>query len=192
MNSTLPIATLVLAAGGSSRLGRPKQLLGFHGTTLLRNAAQTALAAGLGPVFVVLGCRESECREALSRLSLAITVNSHWEDGLGTSIAVGMGGIDEASFRAVLLTLCDQPLVTASDFRALADALPGRDIVACDFGDAVGSPAIFSAACFTRLRSLRGTQGAKSLFGEFSNFATVRCPHGSMDIDTEEDVVLLL
>jgi molybdenum cofactor cytidylyltransferase len=192
VNSTLPIATLLLAAGSSSRLGHPKQLLPFHGTTLLRHAAQTALEADLGPVFVVLGSRESDCRDALSGLPLSVVVNWNWEEGLGTSIAAGMAGIDESSFRAVLLTLCDQPFVTASDLRALTDALPGHDIAASDLGDTVGSPAIFAVACFPRLRSLRGPQGAKTLFTEFSSLATVQCPRALVDVDTKADAARLL
>jgi molybdenum cofactor cytidylyltransferase len=192
VNSTLPIATLLLAAGSSSRLGRPKQLLPFRGTTLLRHAAQTALDANLGPVFVVLGCRETECREVLSGLPLAMTINSTWEEGLGTSIAAGMSRIEESSFRAVLLALCDQPFVTASDLRALADALQGHKMAASDHGGALGPPAIFSAACFPKLRSLRGTQGARTLFNECANPATVYCPHASVDVDTETDTAKLL
>ena len=192
MNSTLPIATLLLAAGSSSRLGHPKQLLPFRGTTLLRHAAQTALEADLGPLFVVLGSRESDCRKVLSGLPLTIVFNWNWQEGLGTSIATGMVEIDESSFRAVLLTLCDQPFVTASDFRALADALLGHDIAACDLGNTVGSPAIFGAACFPRLRSLRGPQGAKALFTEFSNLATVQCSRALVDVDTKADAARLV
>jgi len=191
VSSTLPIATLLLAAGSSSRLGRPKQLLPFHGTSLLRHAAQTALDANLGPVFVVLGCRETDCRETLSGLPLKITVNPNWEEGLGNSIAYGMNHIDETSFRAVLLALCDQPFITATDLRALADALPGHEMVASDFGDALGPPAIITAACFPKLRSLQGPQGARILIKECTSLVTVPCHHASVDVDTEADVANL-
>jgi molybdenum cofactor cytidylyltransferase len=141
---------------------------------------------------VVLGCHKTDCRAALSGLPLGIVVNSNWEEGLGTSIAAGMGGIDESSFRAVLLALCDQPFVTASDLRALAGALPGHEMVASDHGGAVGPPAIFSAACFPKLRGLRGPQGAKTLFSECASLATAPCPLASVDVDTETDTTRLL
>jgi CTP:molybdopterin cytidylyltransferase MocA len=191
VNEARPIATLILAAGSSSRLGRPKQLLPYRGSNLLRHAAETALDAGVGPVFVVLGCLEADCRQALAGLPLEIVVNTAWEEGLGTSIAIGMRRIDETSFRAVLITLCDQPHITAVELRALAGALESNEIVASDAGDAVGPPAIFAAGCFDQLRALRGRQGARGLFKSSDNLITIPCARAAVDVDTEEDVARL-
>ena len=191
MNDGRQIATLILAAGSSNRLGRPKQLLPYRGSNLLRHAAETALEADLGPVFVVLGCRAEECRETLVGLPLEIVVNTAWEEGLGTSISAGMRCIDEASFRAVLITLCDQPRITAIDLQAIATALEGSDIVASDSGDAAGPPAIFNASCFPQLRVLRGQHGARAMFSSCTNLKTIPCARAAVDVDTETDVANL-
>src|SRR5580765_8406302 len=99
----LPVATLLLAAGGSSRLGQPKQLLPFGNGTLLRHAAETALEAALGPVIVVLGAVEEKCRETLAGLAVTVLANPAWEEGMGTSIAIGMQAVSDALHRAVIV-----------------------------------------------------------------------------------------
>jgi CTP:molybdopterin cytidylyltransferase MocA len=188
VSTGLPIATLVLAAGCSSRLGRPKQLLPYAGVTLLRHAALTALEAALGPVIVVLGCHEAECRECLAGLPVRVLSNPRFPEGMGSSLACGMQAVNEAEQRAVLVTLCDQPCVTSGDLRALAARLADGTIAASSYHDVVGPPALFAATHFARLRALHGTQGARALFRDQADLIKVPCERAAFDVDVESDV----
>jgi molybdenum cofactor cytidylyltransferase len=189
----LPVATILLAAGGSSRLGQPKQLLRFGNSTLLRHAAETALAANLGPVIVVLGAVEEKCRATLAGLPATILTNPAWEEGMGSSIAMGMQAVDDASHRAVIVMLCDQPAVTPAMLRALEhhQCSTGAPIVASDSAGVLGPPAFFCANHFAGLRRLRGHQGAKSLFQNQAVLSSLACPEAALDIDSENDLVFL-
>ena len=186
----LPIAIIVLAAGNSSRLGRPKQLLPFGHSTLLYHAANTALASALGPVVVVLGAAEEKCRDALSGLPVTIITNPSWEEGMGNSIATGMQAINETSHRAAIIMLCDQPAITPKILRSLDEHQRATDksIIASEYGGTLGPPALFTAEYFLQLRSLLGQQGAKSLFRDASALSSLSCPEGEFDIDTEDDL----
>jgi molybdenum cofactor cytidylyltransferase len=189
----LPVATILLAAGSSSRLGQPKQLLPFGGSTLLRHAAETALAATLGPVIVVLGAREKECRERLFGLPLTIVANPKWKEGMGSSISTGMQAVGETSHRAAIIMLCDQPAITPGVLRSLEEhqRTAGKSIVASQAGDILGPPALFTADYFPQLRLLRGRNGAKSLFQNQPDLSCLACPEAALDIDTEDDLASL-
>jgi molybdenum cofactor cytidylyltransferase len=189
----LPTAIILLAAGCSSRLGRPKQLLPYGKHTLLRHAADTAMAAGLGPVMIVLGAVENECRPELSGLPVTILSNPIWEEGMGGSIAVGARHLDEAQCCAAIVMLCDQPGITPAMLRALASDYrrSGKSMVASSCDGVLGPPALFAAQHFPQLRSLRGSEGARSLFQNAANISSVVCPEAAWDIDTEADAAAL-
>jgi molybdenum cofactor cytidylyltransferase len=189
----LPTAIILLAAGCSSRLGRPKQLLPYRGSTLLRHAAKTAIDAELGPVFVILGAVVEECRATLLGLPATIVVNPAWDEGMGGSIACGAQQLDESVHGAAIILLCDQPGITPAILRALdrERCTSGAPIVASRCGDVLGPPAFFAAPLFTRLRALRGADGARALFRDEPNVATVDCSQAAWDIDTEADAMVL-
>jgi molybdenum cofactor cytidylyltransferase len=186
----LPLATILLAGGNSSRLGQPKQLVPFGESTLLRHAAETTLAAGLGPVIVVLGAVDERCRETLADLPLTILVNSKWQEGMGTSISVGMKPVTETSNRGVIVMLCDQPAITPAHLRGLDEQgrATGKSIVASRYNGILGPPALFTAVHFSDLRQLQGAHGAKDLFRGQPNLGVVDCPEAALDIDTEADL----
>jgi molybdenum cofactor cytidylyltransferase len=187
----LPVATILLAAGNSSRLGQPKQLLPFGRSTLLRHSAETALAAALGPVIVVLGAVEERCRRTLFGLPVIIRANLAWQEGMGSSIATGMQAVRESEHRAAIIMLCDQPAITSSVLRALAEhqRATGKSIVATQYDGTLGPPVLFSADHFPQLRLLNGREGAKSLFQNQPDLGSVTCPEAALDIDTEKDLV---
>jgi molybdenum cofactor cytidylyltransferase len=189
----LPTAIVLLAAGCSSRLGRPKQLLPFRGKTLLRHAAETALAAELGPVFVILGAVVEECRAALLGMPVTLLINATWDEGMGGSIAVGAQHLDESVHGAAIVMLCDQPAITPAILRELDQAYrkSGAAIVASRCNDVLGPPALFAAALFPRLRALHGAQGARGLIQDEANLTVIDCPQAAWDIDTEEDTMAL-
>jgi molybdenum cofactor cytidylyltransferase len=108
------IGAVVLAAGPSTRMGRPKQLLQFSGQTLVRRAASVAVEAGCRPVVVVTGAHAVATREALSGLDVQEAKNQEWPSGISSSIRVGVEAVGRTSpsTAAILLMLCDQPFVT--------------------------------------------------------------------------------
>jgi molybdenum cofactor cytidylyltransferase len=183
---------ILLAAGGSTRLGRPKQLLPWENGTLLRHAAITAVDSSLGPVVAVLGDAEEKCRATLTCLPVRTAVNSAWREGMGGSIFTGMNAFRNDGLSRVLIMLCDQPGVTAAALRALSEhqRSTGAQIVASRYSGTLGPPALFASALFPRLLGLRGPAGAKSLFGG-TDVESLPLPEAALDIDTPADLETL-
>jgi molybdenum cofactor cytidylyltransferase len=186
------IAAVVLAAGGSSRLGEPKQLLRAGGTSLLRSAVEAAVMGGCSPIFVVLGARADESRAELDGLPIEVVRNERWTDGMASSIHAGVAAVESsaASAGGVLLLVCDQPALTQEVVRRVCDAFdgePGRR-VACEYAGTVGVPALFERSLFPRLLELTGDSGAKELLlQEPDRVVRVPWPEGAEDVDTPED-----
>jgi molybdenum cofactor cytidylyltransferase len=184
------VGIVVLAAGGSRRLGFPKQLLVFEGMSLLRRASEVALKAELGPTVVILGARAEEIKDELNGLPLDWIRNDRWEEGMGSSIATGIRFLEPRSVQAALIMLCDQPGLGVGTLQKLARAyfFSGKKIIASRYGDTVGVPALFDRSVFTVLQRLDPKEGAKRLFSEFGDEVQSVCaPEVGFDIDTPED-----
>ncbi len=187
------IGIVILAAGGSTRLGQPKQLLVWEGETLLRQTTRTALKTGLSSVVVVLGAQAERLQEEVSDLPVMTCVNDKWEEGMGSSIRVGLATLlaTHEPLDAVLILLCDQPLLTVETLRVLMDSYRGsRSAVVSRYrADALGPPCLFGSDLFPQLLSLQGAQGAKQVFGKLpAEFLAHRdFPEGISDIDTAAD-----
>lgn len=183
---------VVLAAGGSSRLGRPKQLLELDGEPLVRRAARAAAEAGFDPVIVVVGAAEAEVRAALAGGAFAVVTNPDWPSGVASSVRRGLETLLALRPDAggVLLAACDQPRLGAAHLAALAGALEGggHAVAASSYAGTVGVPALFSRAVFDELRALDGEQGAKRVVTrDPGRVVSVALPGGERDIDTEAD-----
>ncbi len=188
---------ILLAAGGSSRLGRAKQLLEFRGESLVRRAAGQLLK--LTPrVTVITGACAGEVARALDGLELdgltpELCFNERWREGMGTSIALAMTCVEPGT-RAVLIMLCDQYLLDGDDLARLLGAWrqqAGR-IAAARWGDSIGPPAIFPGAYFSELARLSGDLGARRLLVEQrAGTRFVDMPHAAFDVDTAEDLARL-
>jgi molybdenum cofactor cytidylyltransferase len=182
------IGAVVLAAGGSSRFGQPKQLLKFRGETLIRRAAGAAAEAGCDPIVVVVGETGAAIREELRGTRATIVENQEWQRGLGTSIRCGLREV--ASVDAVILLTCDQPLVDSSVIAQLIAAQKGtgKPIVASSYAKTLGVPALFDRSCFEELAGLPDDSGAKQLMAARPNDVTaIKFEAGAIDIDTAED-----
>jgi CTP:molybdopterin cytidylyltransferase MocA len=187
------IGVIVLAAGGSTRMGQPKQLLPFRGTTLLRHAAQTALATGFAPVVVVLGAVAEQCCEQLEGLPVETIVNERWEEGMGGSIGAGTAFLQKRApqTKAALVMLHDQPLITAERLRELTSAWrpPEIKVAASAYSGTVGVPAVFDRDLFPELAALRGKAGAQKIIRTHGDrLATVPMPEAETDVDTPGDL----
>jgi molybdenum cofactor cytidylyltransferase len=208
-----PFGIVIAAAGGSSRLGRPKQLVEFEGEPLIRRAVRTALAAGPIEVIVVLGAEADKvklaCRKAVSRdtpsdeacfeqisaragPAVRFVLNERWKDGMGPSIACGVAAVSQGA-EAVVLMLCDQPKITAELLTLLVDSLsPETRIAACSYAGNAGAPCAFDRSIFPELLTLTGDRGARSLIRDHSRpVALIPFEGGKFDIDTAADLTVL-
>jgi molybdenum cofactor cytidylyltransferase len=186
----LKTGAIILAAGGASRFGAPKQLLEWQGVTLLDRACHAALEAGCHPVLRVLGGHAAEILARTCPDGVDTLVHPQWEDGMGSSLAAGAAHMAEMApdLAAIFILLPDQPLVTPRLLGRLADRLDDSiSIVLCDHGRATGPPALFHRRHFAALASLQGDQGAKAIAAKHpSALATLAFPEGALDIDTPE------
>jgi molybdenum cofactor cytidylyltransferase len=199
------IGAVILAAGGSSRLGEPKQLLMFRGETLVCRAVRAAADAGCAPILVVVGESGEEIKLALdirdprissfsglergTRARPTIIENEEWRRGVGTSIRRGLEELPKFIEATVLMT-CDQPYLDASIVSRLIAALAetGKPIVASTYADTLGVPALFHRSCFDALLALPDATGAKAfILSRRLDVASIPFARGEIDIDTPED-----
>ena len=183
------IAIIILAAGSSSRLGRPKQLLELDGNTLLQKSITTALNVSKN-VIVVLGANENLIRPTISGSPIEIVLNKNWADGMSSSIRIGMSVLEKKEHKAVLIMLCDQPYVDDFLLKKMISVFEKSKlpIVASEYEGKVGVPAIFDVSFFQKLKMLEGQKGAKILImNNLKQIERFAFEKGKIDIDTEED-----
>ena len=194
-DSSGPVALLLLAAGASTRMGRPKQLLPYRGRTLLRHAAETAVASGCAPIVLVTGALHQELLAEVAGLPIQAINNEKWESGMASSIQAGLAAVAPAQPRAVLIMLTDQPLVTPGLLQQLVAQQQHTQapIVAAAYGDTLGVPALFARALLPALLQLQGQQGAVRLIAsQGAAVGRVDFPAGLLDVDTPEQYAALL
>jgi molybdenum cofactor cytidylyltransferase len=175
---------VVLAAGASTRLGEPKQLVKLRGETLLARSLRVAAEAECSPVVVVLGAEHTRVIENSCFVDVEIVVNENWIEGMGSSIRLGVRQLETLArdARGVVLMTCDQPAVTAQHLRLIAAQ---NELKASYYEGRRGIPAYLPAEYFGRLTMLRGDVGARELLVD------ARCEellHGELDVDTAGDL----
>ncbi len=189
MNET---GIIILAAGSSSRLGKPKQLLSYQNKSLIEHITGEAVKANLHPIVIVTGANAEQVSLALNKKDEEIVYNEHWQQGMASSIVAGISKmlLLDDDVEAALIAVCDQPFVTAELLQALINkkAETGKGIVACTYADTAGTPVLFDRKYFIDLQQLKGEEGAKKLLKLYeADLVTVSFPQGSIDIDTEAD-----
>ncbi len=192
-----PLPAIVLAAGQASRMGRAKQLLRVGDNTLLQLAAERArMATCLAPI-VVTGARHELMETDLATQDVHLVHNPDWESGMGSSIAAGVQQLRywHPAADGCLITLVDQPLITIAILDRFINAFRKSRpaIVAADYQETLGVPAIFSRTLFAELEALRTGGGAKKVIVKHrSQVLAMACPEAGLDIDTPEDWELFL
>ena len=175
------IAAIVLAAGASTRLGRPKQLLVLNQETLLDRTVRIA-AEICEYVVVVLGSQAELVQNGCSLREAVVVLNEDWGEGMGSSIRVGIKALIALNaFDGSILMTCDMPAVTAHHLQRLIEV---GSIAASSYAEKCGVPAYFPAASFPQLLHLQGERGAQSLL---RGARTIQLAAGEIDVDTVDD-----
>ncbi|MEO6314411.1 MAG: nucleotidyltransferase family protein [Chitinophagaceae bacterium] len=187
---------VILAAGGSSRLGSPKQSLQYGETTLLEHSVRIALASMARRVTLVLGANAATGALNLQNEKLTVIVNDQWQEGMAASIRCGLQHLLQQvpAPESVLYMACDQPFISVDllDKLITLQKQKGHAVVASEYAGTMGIPAVFDKSLFPELMQLTGDAGAKKMMMQHKEkLAAVSFPLGAIDIDTEADYINL-
>jgi molybdenum cofactor cytidylyltransferase len=189
-----PVAGIILAAGASKRLGRPKQLLEWRGEPLIRHVVKAAAGAGLQPLKIITGAGAGEIETALQGMPGQIVYNADWEAGQATSVVAGVESLPSKCGAAIFL-LADQPQVPVTLLRSLvaqhAHSLASLVVPMVD--GRRGNPVLFDRGTFADLRKLEGDRGGRALFAHYQiEWLPWHDANLLLDVDTEQDYQRLL
>ena len=182
---------VILAGGASTRLGQPKQLLPYHGKTLLNHTVNEAINARADAVVVILG-KNADLFENEIEEKARVIINKDWEEGMASSVRLGLHTLlnSKPYMDAVIFMVCDQPHISSSVLNELitTQQKTTKQIVTCNYGESIGPPALFHKKYFRELMELKGNVGARNIIQQNMNdVVTVPFPEGNIDIDTDED-----
>jgi len=181
-------AGLVLAAGGSKRLGQAKQLLPYGGAPLLGHVLQTARGCPFDQLLCVVGGASAEVRRWVDLRGVEVVENIHYGEGCSSSIAAALEHISERCDVLVLM-LGDQPGVTVATVEALLARRGDAPLAACAYSDGRGHPLAFARSTFSELATLHGDKGVWKLMDRFADDVVDVPVDGPipLDVDTWED-----
>ena len=186
------IGAVILAAGESSRFGRPKQLVQFRGKSLVRRVVDAAKDANCSAIVVVLGSKREQIERELKETDVIVAENEDWRRGIGSSIRVGVeSAVNQApNIEAIVLLTCDQPFIKTDTIERLIAMREKtkKAIVASSYSETLGVPALFDRSCFQELLALDDETGAKAIIlSNRERVAELLFPEGKIDIDTAAD-----
>ena len=190
------IAILILAAGSATRMGEPKQLLPFKGTTLLGHVILTSNKLKLGPPSVVLGAQAEEIKQRHADKQAEWLMNQSWEEGMGASLVFGLKTLlkKRPALSAVLILLADQPLISAEYLGEMLLAFQNEEValVATQYREGPGVPVLIGKSLFPEILDLKGDQGARKILLKHAHQAKLLLnATGVVDIDYPEDYLKL-
>lgn len=186
-------AIIILAAGASSRMGAPKQLLLVDGKTLIKRTCETAMDTPCHPIVTVLGANRNLIRKETERMPITVIDNPQWENGMSSSIKMGLAGayMTEKAIEAAIFLTVDMPYVNAELINKMiekANSDEKIEIVACKYDSQMGIPVLFKRTLFTDLLELTGDEGAKKVVMKNKDkTAFIDFPEGKLDLDTIDE-----
>ena len=187
---------VILAAGGSTRMGTPKQLLTLEGRTLISRTIDAARGAGCHPVLVVLGAHANQIRPEIDGLPIHVLENPNWTEGLASSIRLAIHALQRVTPipDGAVLAVCDQPYTSAEHLQALVQAARSsrRPIIASQYAGILGVPTLFASTIWPDLLALRGESGARHVIRQhIRDVYPIPFPEGACDLDTPEDILAI-
>jgi len=197
VNKVNNCAAIILAAGKSNRLGRPKQLLKYQNKNLLQYTIDTARQSAVQSVIVVLGSNADLILNEINYSGIRVVINDDWETGMASTIRCGIQSLQklDPEVNTAILMVCDQPYVTNDLLNSLIETQKetGKPIIASEYEGAIGTPVLFQKQFFSELMKLKGDAGAKKIMMQYSDLlAMAPFPKGSIDIDTIDDYEALI
>ncbi len=193
MEGTNEIGIIILAAGSSSRLGEPKQLMEFDGQTLLARTIQVAIDSKYHLISIVLGANSEIILNNIKNFPVQICFNDDWQSGMSSSLQIGLQNLlkKNPKLRAIVVLLCDQPLIETKHIIRLIQKFKetNKPIIATQYRKTSGVPALFANKVFDKLMLIQGDKGARKIIEDFPELVeTIKIPEADFDIDTAEDV----
>jgi len=190
------LGILIIAAGQSKRLGKPKQLLHFEGKSLINRLIDTVKSSGSFPITLVLGAAADQINAQLTASPIDRVFNNLWNEGMASSIRVGVKRIMDLSpnVDGIMILVCDQPFISVEQIQALIKIQQDTDLPmsSCYYANIIGTPAVFHQSVFSELLKLEGDVGAKKIIKErASEVAKLHFEEGIIDIDTMDDYIKL-
>ncbi len=191
MMSASTIGVVILAAGASSRLGRPKQLVKHQGKCLLQHVVDCCTAFDFGSKSMVLGAESETILQKTNTRDFKMVINNRWTEGISSSIHMGIKDvIANDQIGHVLFLLSDQPFVSSQLIEQLIQT--HQKLTACRYSGNMGVPAAFSRHYFQDLLALTGDKGAKAVLNKHQSIVRlINFQKGDIDIDTEADLANL-
>ncbi len=186
------IGIIILAAGASTRMGTPKQLLPYQGRSFLSHTIEVAVASSCRPIVVVLGAHASRLRQEVGQFPVQVVENLQWAEGMSSSIQTGLQELSAVpeKIEAVVLVLCDQPFVSPQIINQLIESYrcTGKPIIASEYAGTLGVPVLFSHTFFSELTTLKEAGGAKRIIIKYAQeVLSIPFPEGAIDVDTPND-----
>ena len=186
------VGLVILAAGASTRMGTPKQLLSYGGRSFLHHTVEVAIASGCQPIVVVLGAYAEQIKPEISQLIVQVVETQEWVEGMSASIRTGIKALNvtKPDLDAVVILLCDQPFISSHMHNQLVTAYysTGKPIIASEYAGTLGVPALFGKSFFSELTTLKGGEGAKQVIKKHVHQVFgIPFPAGAIDIDTPKD-----
>lgn len=182
---------IILAAGASTRMGAPKQLVNWQGKTLLNHCLNQAENSSVDEIFVILGANYQQIYPTIVCSKAQIFVNNNWPQGMASSIRLGVGEAQKSNLDAVIVMLADQPFVHTNFLNQMIDKYNTNHsiIIATLYNTSVGVPALYDRSVFFELLKLKGDKGAKPfLMQNKSMVETINADFELKDIDFQEDI----
>jgi molybdenum cofactor cytidylyltransferase len=188
----LKTAIVVLAAGKSTRMGSPKQLLNLFGKSMIVSILDTVLKTECYPVVAVLGANGIKISKEIEKMPITVIDNPNFESGMASSIVSGLIGayMTSKEIDSIIFITSDQPQITPSHIQNLIEKAENsnKNIIASKFTGGFGIPALFKKPLFEEILDLKGDNGAKKLIMKFKESVDfVDFKDGNLDLDTMED-----